>query len=483
VIERSTDGTNFTEVATVSASTFRYVDSPTPPPAQQSYVYRVRAESAAGLGGLCPAVPVITPPPVVPADPCQRPGVQVTTDPAGDQTGAPGNGGLDLKEAFIAEPWDPAHPDGDTMEFRIRLHNTLDPLPPPNGFWYLYFTHRGVTYYAAMTTGDAPPTPAFQYGRVDLDPTTGINNQTQLGTATGSVSGDTVTIELSRSLLTQPVTIGGAAQPAPVAGDVLTNVKSETRLLIGGGGTGLIAVIDDSTPSEYTVHTNAACAPNAPPVASLDAAPQSGFAPLQVSFDASGSTDPDAGDTIAEYTFDFGDGTAPVTQAEPTIQHTYTHAGAYHAFLTVKDSRGASSVNTADAVIQVLPQGDFYTVAPCRLLDTRSQEDGAAPVPAGTDRQLDVVAVTRCGVSSLAKAVAINVTIVQPSGQGHLTVYPADLTQPPPTSTLNFRPAQTRANNALMKLSPNGRLKLRPSIAGGGTVHVIVDVVGFFVEP
>jgi PKD repeat protein len=333
-----------------------------------------------------------------------------------------------------------------------------------------------------MTTGDAPPTPAFEYGRVDPNPTTGINSQTQLGTITGSVSGDTITIELSRSLLTQPVTIGDPAQPAPVAGDVFTNVKSETRLLIGGGGTGLITVIDDSTPSDYTVHTNAACAPNTPPVASLEAHPQSGFAPLHVDFDASASTDPDAADTIAEYTFDFGDGTAPVTQADPTIQHIYTNAGAYHAFLTVKDSRGASSVNTADAVIQVLPQGDFYTVMPCRLLDTRSQEDGAAPVPSGTDRQLDVIAVTRCGVSPLATSVAINVTVIGPSGPGHLTVYPADLSQPPVVSTLNYGTGQTRANNALAKLSPDGKLKLRPVIAGGGEVHVLVDVVGFFVE-
>jgi len=484
VIERSADGTGFTEIATVSATTFRYIDAPAPPPSQQSYFYRVRAVSAAGEGAMCPAVEAGAPVVVIPSDPCQIPGVRVTTDPAGDQTGAPGNGGLDLKEAFVAEPWDSANPDNDKIEFRIKMHNSLDPLPPPNGFWYMYFVYRGVTYYVAMTTGDAPPTPAYQYGRVDLNPTTGINDQTQLGTITeGSVAGDTITIKLSRSLLTQPVTIGGAAQPAPVRGDLFTGVKGETRLLIGGGGTGLIAVIDDSTPSDYTVHTNAACAPNAEPVARLAAAPRSGFAPLHVDFDAAASSDPDAGDTISEYTFDFGDGSAPVTQGTATITHTYTSVGNYHAFLTVKDSRGASSTNTADAVIQVLPQGDYYTVTPCRLLDTRTSEGGEAPAPSGTDRQLDVAAVTRCGVSSLATAVAINVTVVQPSAQGYLIVYPADLQQPPGTSTLNFGAGQTRANNVLAKLSPDGKLKLRPLLGGGGAVHLVVDVTGFFIEP
>ncbi|MES1244598.1 MAG: PKD domain-containing protein [Acidobacteriota bacterium] len=480
VIERSADGTGFTTVDTVSASTFRYLDSPAPPLSQ--YVYRVHAVSGAGPGQACPAVPVEAPPGVTPADPCQAPGVQVTEDPAGDQTGAPGNGGLDLKAAFLAEPWNPADPDDDSLEIRIRTHQSLDPLPPPNGYWYVYFTYRGVRYYAAMTTGNAPPTPAFVYGRVDLNPTTGINEQTELGTIDGSVGGDTITMRLSRGLLTQPVAIGGAAQPAPVAGDVLAGAKGETRLLVGGGGTGLITVIDDSTPSDYTVHTNAACAPNAAPTARLAAAPQSGRAPLDVDFDGSGSSDPDAGDTIAEYTFDFGDGSDPVTQGSPMVSHTYTAPGNYNASLSVKDSRGKASANTATAVIQVMPDGDFYTVAPCRLLDTRSPEDGAAPVPSGADRVLDVVAVTRCGVSPLATAVALNVTVIQTTGSGRVTVYPADIPIPA-TSTVNFSGGITRANNTLMMLSSDGRLKLRPVVNNGGSTHLVVDVTGFFVEP
>lgn len=472
VIERSTDGVNFTELDTVSATTFRYVD-PTPPGPNTRY--RVRAVSTAGQGEMCPAVTVGDPPVVIPEDPCQAPGVQITEDPAGDQTGDPANGGLDLKAAFIAEPWNPAEPANDDLEFRIQTHNSLDPLPPPNGFWYVYFTYRGVNYYVAMTTGDTP-VPSFEYGRVDVDPVTSINNQTELGTTDGSVSGDTITIRLSRSLLTEPVTIGGAAQPAPVAGDLFTNARGETRLLIGGGGTGLIAVVDDSTPSEYEVRTNEACAPNDAPVAGLSATPQSGFAPLEVDFDASASADPD-GDTIVEYTFDFGDGSDAVTQASPLVSHTYTEPGFYQATLTVKDSRGKESANAASVVIQVIPEGDYYTVNACRLLDTRS---GSA-VQSGTDRVVDVDEVTACGVSPLATAVAINVTVVQPSAQGHLTAYPGNLASPPAASTLNFRAGLTRSNNALLGLSTDGRIKLRPFVSGGGTTHVIVDVVGFFI--
>jgi hypothetical protein len=202
-----------------------------------------------------------------------------------------------------------------------------------------------------------------------------------------------------------------------------------------------------------------------------------GPAQLLVDFSGSTSADPDAEDTIAEYTFDFGDGTAPVTQASPAISHTYTDPGFYQATLTVKDSRGKASANAAGVVIQVIPDGDFYTVAPCRLLDTRS---GSA-VQSGTDRILDVDAVTQCGVSPLATAVAVNVTVIQPAGSGYLTAYPGNLAQPPVASTITFSSGMIRSNNALLGVSADGRLKLRPVLGGGGSTHVVVDVTGYFI--
>ena len=98
-------------------------------------------------------------------------------------------------------------------------------------------------------------------------------------------------------------------------------------------GTDVFAVTPDNMPDSlapsgnYTVVGNASCAPNTAPVAALSASPLSGVAPLQVSFDASASSDPDPGDTIVSYTFNFGDGSPPVTQSTPLIQHTYTAAG------------------------------------------------------------------------------------------------------------------------------------------------------------
>jgi glucose/arabinose dehydrogenase len=82
---------------------------------------------------------------------------------------------------------------------------------------------------------------------------------------------------------------------------------------------------------------------NQPPVAVATANPTSGAAPLTVSFNGSGSSDPD-GDPIT-YAWDLdGDGSFDdSTAAQPTF--TYTQSGTYTARLRVTDSPGASSVS------------------------------------------------------------------------------------------------------------------------------------------
>src|SRR5438093_13388523 len=102
----------------------------------------------------------------------------------------------------------------------------------------------------------------------------------------------------------------------------------------------------------YTVNTNHVCQPNNPPTSVLTANPTSGPPPLTVNFDGSGSYDPDQGDSIASYTFNFGDGTS-TTQNTATISHTYSKAGTYGATLTVTDTHGAKSANSAEVTITV----------------------------------------------------------------------------------------------------------------------------------
>jgi parallel beta-helix repeat protein len=79
------------------------------------------------------------------------------------------------------------------------------------------------------------------------------------------------------------------------------------------------------------------------PTALLTMTPSSGPAPLAVTADASGSSDPDG--TIVSYRFDFGDGTVVGPQAGATATHTYG-AGAWTASLTVTDDAGATGTVT-----------------------------------------------------------------------------------------------------------------------------------------
>ena len=66
-----------------------------------------------------------------------------------------------------------------------------------------------------------------------------------------------------------------------------------------------------------------------------------GVAPLTITFDISGSSDPDG--EIVSFTFDFGDGTDPIhhgTDLSQALEHTYTTLGRYLAELTVVDNAG-----------------------------------------------------------------------------------------------------------------------------------------------
>jgi glucose/arabinose dehydrogenase len=82
---------------------------------------------------------------------------------------------------------------------------------------------------------------------------------------------------------------------------------------------------------------------NRPPVAVASGNPTSGPAPLTVTFSSAGSNDPDAGQAIT-YDWDFGDGSAHSTAANPT--HQYTAQGSYTATLTVTDPFSATGQAT-----------------------------------------------------------------------------------------------------------------------------------------
>ena len=118
---------------------------------------------------------------------------------------------------------------------------------------------------------------------------------------------------------------------------------------------------------------------------------------------------------------------------------------------------------------------DFYTVVPCRLVDTRQ----SFPMQSGQPRSF--LAAGQCGIPGTAKAVALNVTVVNATGYGSVTVYPANLSVPV-ASAISFVPGGSRASNALVRLSTDGegRLGVAANLGLTGQVDVILDVAGYF---
>ncbi len=138
----------------------------------------------------------------------------------------------------------------------------------------------------------------------------------------------------------------------------------------------------------------------------------------------------------------------------------------------VSDDPGRSGSGQATPVVVSTPPLDFHTVTPCRVLDTRS----STPLASGVARTITLSGT--CGIPATAKAVAANLTVLGATAQGNLVVYPAGIPVPS-TSNANFSAGQVRANNAHLALA-GGQVDARALVVGGGTVHLILDVNGYY---
>ena len=120
----------------------------------------------------------------------------------------------------------------------------------------------------------------------------------------------------------------------------------------------------------------------------------------------------------------------------------------------------------------------FHSLAPCRLADTRDPAGpyGGPALAAGAERLFTVPG--RCGVPVGAAAVSLNMTVTQPTDDGHLRLYPGG-TIIPLVSSINYRAGQTRANNATLPLGVGGSVAVFCA-QGAGSVQLILDVNGYY---
>ncbi len=118
------------------------------------------------------------------------------------------------------------------------------------------------------------------------------------------------------------------------------------------------------------------------------------------------------------------------------------------------------------------PGGRLTAVSPTRLLDTR--EVGGA-IAGGTSRSMLVAG--RAGLpSSGLRAVVMNVTAIEPTRAGFLTVFPGGTTRPQ-ASNLNFVAGQVVPNLVTVGVAQDGTVSLYNS---AGSTHVAADVVGWY---
>jgi hypothetical protein len=158
--------------------------------------------------------------------------------------------------------------------------------------------------------------------------------------------------------------------------------------------------------------------------------------------------------------------------------------------LSSRDQMGRPEpVNAPEALRQVVryyrdvlnpassPVGSsFFTLTPCRVLDTRGAAGPFGGPALAAFGQRVVTLTGACGIPAGATAVALNVTVTQTLGAGSLRLFPGD-SAPTSATTISFRQGATRANNAQVKLAADGSIGISNA---GGAVHVILDVFGYY---
>jgi hypothetical protein len=121
----------------------------------------------------------------------------------------------------------------------------------------------------------------------------------------------------------------------------------------------------------------------------------------------------------------------------------------------------------------------FYTLPPCRVLDTRNANGAfGGPSIAGSSSRSFPIPSSSCGAPANAAAYSFNVTVVPQGALGYLTAWPTGQAQPL-VSTLNSFDGTTLANAAIVPAGTGGAA----SFYASNTTNLVVDINGYFAPP
>ena len=145
-----------------------------------------------------------------------------------------------------------------------------------------------------------------------------------------------------------------------------------------GNFTATLVVVDNGglSSSAASVAITVVPPPNVLPVATASATPNSGIAPLIVSFSSAGSYDSDG--TITGYSWNFGNGT---TSTLPNPSTTCTSPGTYTATLTVTDNHGGTASKSVNVTVSPDPSKViFVSTITMSLVKSSTGNSGRAAV-------------------------------------------------------------------------------------------------------
>ncbi|MFI1282582.1 hypothetical protein ACH4U5_17820 [Streptomyces sp. NPDC020858] len=184
-------------------------------------------------------------------------------------------------------------------------------------------------------------------------------------------------------------------------------------------------------------------------------------------------------DAALSISVDWGDG-GPKDESDAfgsTVlksSHAYEKLGEYTITVTVTDPVNQAQVVNA---FQVMTAGsDFVPYTPTRLLDTRNGTGAAQGkvAPYGSTR---VKVGGNGAIPEGVTAVALNVTVTNTTGAGHITAFPEG-TERPTTSNVNFEAGESVPNLVIVPVGKNGYVEL--ANRGADAVDLIADVTGYF---
>lgn len=181
--------------------------------------------------------------------------------------------------------------------------------------------------------------------------------------------------------------------------------------------------------------------------------------------------------------------TWPTGEPQPVVSTLNSLDGTVlaNAAIVPAGTNGAVSFfasNTTDLIVDIngyfAPPAvgglNFYTAAPCRLVDTRNP-DGilGGPILAGGTERTFPLPQGSCGLPGDAAAYSLNMTVVPSGFLGYLATWPAGGSQPV-VSTLNAYKGQVVANAAIVPAGTSGAINVYVT----NPTHAIIDTNGYF---